>query len=87
MPQFQGYVYKVVVRGLSGNDGNLYRFFLSSSPNLNVPIAGGTRLYLPILLPHSGRATFGAARHRASLSFLRMSMLSASSKAISTSIT
>ncbi len=39
--QFQGYVYKVVVRGLSGNDGNLYRFFLSSSPNLNVPIPGG----------------------------------------------
>lgn len=39
--QFQGYVYKVVVRGLNGNDGNLYRFFLSSSPNLNVPIPGG----------------------------------------------
>ncbi|QKG53319.1 hypothetical protein [Hymenobacter sp. BRD67] len=39
--QFQGYVYKVVVRGVSGNDGNLYRFFLSSSPNLNVPIPGG----------------------------------------------
>lgn len=39
--QFQGYVYKVVVRGLSGNDGNLYRFFLSSSPGLNVPIPGG----------------------------------------------
>ncbi len=38
---FQGYVYKVVVRGLSGNDGNLYRFFLSSSPNLHVPIPGG----------------------------------------------
>jgi hypothetical protein len=39
--QFAGYVFKVVVRGLSGNDGNLYRFFLSSSPNLNVPIPGG----------------------------------------------
>ncbi|MVN78387.1 hypothetical protein GO988_18810 [Hymenobacter sp. HMF4947] len=39
--QFEGYVFKVVVRGLSGNDGNLYRFFLSSSPNLNVPIPGG----------------------------------------------
>jgi hypothetical protein len=39
--QFQGYVYKVVVRGLSGNDGNLYRFFLSSSPTQNIPIAGG----------------------------------------------
>ena len=41
VPQFAGYVYKVVVRGLSGNDGNLYRFFLSSSPTRNVPIAGG----------------------------------------------
>jgi hypothetical protein len=39
--QFKGYVYKVVVRGLNGNDGNLYRFFLSSSPSLNVPIPGG----------------------------------------------
>lgn len=39
--QFQGYVYKVVVRGLNGNDGNLYRFFLSSSPTQNVPIPGG----------------------------------------------
>jgi hypothetical protein len=39
--QFQGYVYKMVVRGLSGNDGNLYRFFLSSSPSQNLPIPGG----------------------------------------------
>ncbi|NML66623.1 hypothetical protein HHL22_15555 [Hymenobacter sp. RP-2-7] len=39
--QFKGYVYKVVVRGLSGNDGNLYRFFLSSSPSSDVPVPGG----------------------------------------------
>ena len=39
--QFEGYVFKVVVRGLSGNDGNLYSFFLSSSPTENVPIPGG----------------------------------------------
>ena len=39
--QFKGYVYKVVVRGLSGNDGNLYRFFLSTSPAADVPVPGG----------------------------------------------
>jgi len=39
--QFGGRVFKVVVRGLSGNDGNLYRFFLSSSPGLSVPLPGG----------------------------------------------
>ncbi|MGI4875544.1 MAG: hypothetical protein ACRYFX_30690 [Janthinobacterium lividum] len=38
---FDGYVVKVVVRGLSGNDGNLYRFFLSTSPTENIPVPGG----------------------------------------------
>ena len=41
VPQFNGYAFKVVVRGLSGNDGNLYRFFLSSSPYSDVPFPGG----------------------------------------------
>jgi len=39
--QFKGYVYKMVVRGLSGNDGNLYRFYLSSSPRADVAVPGG----------------------------------------------
>lgn len=39
--QFKGYVYKVVVRGLSGNDGNLYRFYLSTSPRADVAVPGG----------------------------------------------
>ena len=41
VPDFDGYVVKVVVRGLSGNDGNLYRFFLSSSATEDVPVPGG----------------------------------------------
>ncbi|GAB3834322.1 hypothetical protein [Hymenobacter jeollabukensis] len=41
VPEFQGYVFKVVVQGKKGDDGNLYRFFLSSSPSQNVAVEGG----------------------------------------------
>jgi hypothetical protein len=35
------FVFKLIVDGKSGDDGNIYRFFLSSDPNKNVPIEGG----------------------------------------------
>lgn len=35
------YVFKMLVEGGKGDDGNVYRFFLSSSPTNNVEIAGG----------------------------------------------
>ncbi len=38
--QFGGYVFKIIAEGLEGNDGNLYRYFLSTSPNQNIPIEG-----------------------------------------------
>ncbi|MBC7449616.1 MAG: hypothetical protein H7330_16310 [Hymenobacteraceae bacterium] len=41
VPEFDGYVFKVVVEGKSGDDGNLYAFYLSSALNENVPIEGG----------------------------------------------
>ena len=41
MPEFEGYVFKLVAQGLKGDDGNLYRYFLSSSPTENVPVEGG----------------------------------------------
>lgn len=33
-----GYIFKIVCDGISGDDGNLYRFFLSREPNSDVPI-------------------------------------------------
>lgn len=40
VPSFNGYVLKVVVEGLKGNDGNHYRFFLSEDPGRNKGIEG-----------------------------------------------
>jgi hypothetical protein len=41
IPQFDAYIFKVIVEGASGDDGNLYRYFLSSASDKNVPIEGG----------------------------------------------
>lgn len=41
MDDYGGYVLKIICDGLSGNDGNLYRYFLSSSSTQNLPIEGG----------------------------------------------
>ncbi len=38
------YVFKIVCEGISGDDGNLYRYFLSSKPDDNVPIEGANAL-------------------------------------------
>jgi hypothetical protein len=35
-----GYIFKVVCEGISGDDGNLYRYFLSRDPNTNLAIEG-----------------------------------------------
>jgi hypothetical protein len=35
-----GYIFKVVCEGISGDDGNLYRYFMSRDPNNNLPIEG-----------------------------------------------
>ncbi|MFD1871857.1 hypothetical protein [Hymenobacter bucti] len=39
--EFKGYVFKVIVRGLSGNDGNVYRFFFSTERAANNAVPGG----------------------------------------------
>lgn len=41
VPEFAGYVFKLVAQGQRGDDGNLYRYFLSTSPTQNVPVEGG----------------------------------------------
>lgn len=38
--ELQGYVFKIVCDGTSGDDGNLYKYFVSSSPTENIPISG-----------------------------------------------
>jgi hypothetical protein len=41
VPKYGGYVFKVIADGITGDDGNLYRYFMSSSSDANVPIEGG----------------------------------------------
>jgi len=36
-----GHVFKIIAQGVSGDDGNLYRYFLSTSPEENIPVEGG----------------------------------------------
>lgn len=36
-----GHLFKVIAEGVSGDDGNLYRYFLSTSQNKNIPVEGG----------------------------------------------
>ncbi len=38
--KFDGYIFKIVADGISGDDGNLYRFYLSTSLNENKQIEG-----------------------------------------------
>jgi len=38
--KWNSYIFKIVCEGISGDDGNLYRYFLSCDPENNVPIEG-----------------------------------------------
>ena len=38
--RWNSYIFKIVCEGISGDDGNLYRYFLSRDPDNNVPIEG-----------------------------------------------
>jgi hypothetical protein len=38
--KWNSYMFKIVCEGISGDDGNLYKYFLSSDPDNNVPIEG-----------------------------------------------
>jgi len=39
-PEFTGYIFKVICEGVSGDDGNMYRYYLSTSANENRLIEG-----------------------------------------------
>ena len=36
-----GRLFKIIAQGISGDDGNLYTYFLSTSPNENIAVEGG----------------------------------------------
>ncbi|MFH2095357.1 MAG: hypothetical protein ABIJ16_06620 [Bacteroidota bacterium] len=38
---FDGYIFKIIAEGIEGNDGNLYRYFFSTSKDKNIEIEGG----------------------------------------------
>lgn len=38
--EFNAYIFKIVADGIEGNDGNLYRYFFSRSPTVNIAIEG-----------------------------------------------
>jgi len=40
-PEFGGYIFKIVIEGIEGDDGNLYKMFLSSKKEENVDMEGG----------------------------------------------
>lgn len=39
--KWNSYIFKIVCEGISGDDGNLYRYFLSRDPDNDVPVEGG----------------------------------------------
>jgi hypothetical protein len=39
--KFDGRIFKIIAQGKSGDDGNLYRYFLSSSQDKNIAVEGG----------------------------------------------
>jgi len=38
--EYNGYIFKVLAEGLDGDDGNLYKYFVSTSPNENIVLEG-----------------------------------------------
>lgn len=41
VPKYGGHVFKLIAEGIKGDDGNLYRYFMSTEPERNVEIEGG----------------------------------------------
>lgn len=39
--KLNGNIFKILALGITGDDGNLYRYFLSTSPTENIPVEGG----------------------------------------------
>jgi len=39
--KLKGHVFKIIAQGISGDDGNIYKYFLSTNPNQNIQPEGG----------------------------------------------
>lgn len=39
--KYGGYIFKIIAQGIEGDDGNLYKYFLSTSSTKNIEIEGG----------------------------------------------
>lgn len=39
--KYGGYIFKLICQGLKGDDGNLYRYYMSTSADKNIPVEGG----------------------------------------------
>ncbi len=39
--ELNGYIFKIIAKGIKGDDGNLYRYYLSTSSDKNIPVEGG----------------------------------------------
>jgi hypothetical protein len=40
-PNYGGYVFKLICQGIKGDDGNLYRYYMSTKPDRNIPVEEG----------------------------------------------
>lgn len=40
-PKYGGYVFKLICQGIKGDDGNLYRYYMSTRSDRNIPVEGG----------------------------------------------
>jgi hypothetical protein len=40
-PEWGGFIIKIIAEAISGDDGNLYNYYLSTEPDKNVPVEGG----------------------------------------------
>ncbi len=45
LPDYGGYIFKIVVEGIGGDDGNLYNLFMSTSGSENQPVEGAFAFY------------------------------------------
>ncbi|MDZ4750179.1 MAG: hypothetical protein SGI87_01095 [Flavobacteriales bacterium] len=39
--KYGGYVFKLICEGIKGDDGNLYRYYMTTKPNTNISVEGG----------------------------------------------
>ncbi|MFY7707290.1 MAG: hypothetical protein ACOVQ5_04360 [Flavobacteriales bacterium] len=39
--QYGGYIFKIICEGIKGDDGNLYRYYMSSAADKNISVEGG----------------------------------------------